>query len=64
MFSRNKSPDEVEESVAKERLVLWREAARNIGFVEDELGVPDKLRISLSEQILHAGAPPAAAEGY
>jgi hypothetical protein len=64
MFSSNKSPDEVEEAVAKEKLVLWREAARNIGFVEDELGVPDELRISLSERVLHAGEPSATAEGY
>ncbi|HEU4594633.1 MAG TPA: hypothetical protein VFS10_05645 [Pyrinomonadaceae bacterium] len=62
MFSRNKSPDEVEDAVAKEKLVLWREAARNIGFVEEELGVPDALRISLSERVRHAGEPSATAE--
>lgn len=63
-FSRNKSPDEVEDAVAKEKLVLWREAARNIGFVEEELGVPDELRISLSERVLHAGEPSATTESY
>ena len=62
MFGHNKSPDEVEEGVAKEKLVLWREAARNIAFVEDELGVPDELRISLSEQVLHVGEPYATTE--
>jgi hypothetical protein len=63
MFGHGKPPDEVEEAVAKEKLVLWREAARNIVFVEEELGVPDELRISLSERVLHAGEPPATAEG-
>ena len=64
MFGHGKSPDEVEEAVAKERLVLWREAARNIGFVEDELGVPNELRISLSERVLYSGEPSATAENY
>jgi hypothetical protein len=64
MLSRDKSPDEVEEAVAKEKLVLWREAARNISIVEDELGVPDELRISLSERVLHAGEASATAESY
>jgi hypothetical protein len=64
MFGHGKSPNEVEEAVGKEKLVLWREAARNIGFVEDELGVPDELRISLSERVQHAGEPSATAESY
>jgi len=64
MFGHGKSPDEVEDAVAKEKLVLWREAARNIGFVEEELGVPDALRISLSERVRHAGEPSATAESY
>jgi hypothetical protein len=64
MFGHDKSPDEVEDAVAKEKLVLWREAGRNISFVEDELGVPDDLRISLSERVLHAGEPSATAESY
>lgn len=64
MFGHGKSPDEVEEAVAKEKLVLWREAARNISFVEEELGISDELRISLSERVLHAGEPSATAESY
>lgn len=64
MFSHDKSPDEVEEAVAKEKLVLWREAARIIGFLEEELSVPDALRISLSERVRHAGEPSATAESY
>lgn len=53
MFGHDKSPDEVEDAVGKEKLVLWREAAQNIGFVEEELGIPDALRISLSERVQH-----------
>jgi hypothetical protein len=64
MFGHDKSPDEMEEAVGKEKLVLWREAARNIGFVGEELGVPDALRISLSERVQHAGEPSATAESY
>ncbi len=51
-------------ALGKEKLVLWSEASGNISILEDELDVPDELRISLSEQVLHAGAPPAAAESY
>jgi hypothetical protein len=54
----------VDIALGKEKLVLWSEASRNISILEDELDVPDELRISLSEQILHAGALPAAAESY
>jgi hypothetical protein len=64
MFGHDKSPDEVEDAIAKEKLVLWREAARNIGFVEQELDVPDALRILLSERVQHAGEPSATVEGY
>lgn len=64
MLSRDKSPDEVEDAVSKEKLVLWREAARSISFVENELSVPDEMRISLSERVLHAGEPSATAESY
>ena len=46
-------------NLGKEKLVLWSEASRNISILEDELDVPDELRISLSEQVLHAGALPA-----
>jgi hypothetical protein len=64
MLGQDKQPDEVDIALGKEKLVLWREASRNISILEDELDVPDELRISLSEQVLHAGALPAAAESY
>lgn len=64
MLGQDKQPDEVDIALSKEKLVLWSEASRNISILEDELDVPDELRISLSEQVLHAGAPPAAAESY
>lgn len=52
MLGRDQQPDDVEDALRKEKLVLRDEAGRTIGSLEDDLGVPDGLRITLSDALL------------
>jgi hypothetical protein len=52
MLGRDKQPDDVDEILRKEKLVLRNEAGRTIGSLEEELGVPEELRITLSDALL------------
>src|SRR2546423_245991 len=45
MFSRNKQPDEVDEVVRQEKLILMREAADTIWRLEEFLEIPTELRL-------------------
>ncbi len=52
MAGQNKGPDDIDDAVRKEKLVLRAEAGRAIGSLEEELGVPEGLRVTLSDALL------------
>ncbi|MFL6336617.1 MAG: hypothetical protein ACJ754_25220 [Pyrinomonadaceae bacterium] len=52
MAGQNKAPDDIDDAVRKEKLVLRDEAGRAIGSLEEELGVPKGLKIRLSDALL------------
>jgi hypothetical protein len=49
MAGQNKAPDDIDDAVRKEKLVLVREASNSIGLLEAAHQLPEELRITLSE---------------
>ncbi len=63
MAGQNKAPDDIDDAVRKEKLVLLREASNSIGLLEDTHQLPEELRITLSELSAVSGGRGAAGDG-
>lgn len=63
MAGQNKAPDDIDDAVRKEKLVLVREASNSIGLLEDTHQLPEELRITLSELFAVSGGRGAAGDG-
>lgn len=63
MAGQNKAPDDIDDAVHKEKLVLLREATNNIRRLEETHQLPEDLRISLSELAAVSGGRGAADDG-
>ena len=63
MAGQNKAPDDIDDAVRKEKLVLVREASNSIGLLEDTHQLPEELRITLSELSAVSGGRGAAGDG-
>lgn len=62
MAGQNKGPDDIDDAVKKEKLVLVREASNSIGRLEETHQVPEGLRITLSELAAVSGGQGVAGE--
>lgn len=62
LAGQNKGPDEIDDAVHKEKLVLLREAASTIGRLEEAHQPPEDLLITLLELAAVSGARGAAGE--
>lgn len=62
MAEQNKAPDDIDDAVRKEKLVLVREASNSIGLLEETHQLPEELRITLSELSAVSGGRGAAGE--
>lgn len=63
MAGQNKGPDDIDDAVSKEKLVLLREASNNIGQLEEAHEVPEELRITLTELMALSGGQGASGGG-
>lgn len=63
MAGQNKAPDDIDDAVEKEKLVLVREASNSIGLLEAAHQLPEELRITLSELSAVSGGRGAAGDG-
>lgn len=63
MAGQNKAPDDIDDAVSKEKLVLVREASNSIGLLEEAHQLPEELRITLSELAAVSGGRGAAGDG-
>jgi hypothetical protein len=63
MAGQNKAPDDIDDAVRKEKLVLLREASNSIGLLEDTHQLPGERRITLSELSAVSGGRGAAGDG-
>jgi hypothetical protein len=63
MAGQNKAPDDIDDAVEKEKLVLVREASNSIGLLEAAHQLPEELRITLSEFAAVSGGRGAAGDG-
>jgi hypothetical protein len=63
MAGQNKGPEDIDDAVSKEKLVLLREASNSIGQLEEAHEVPEELRITLTELAALYGGQGAAGGG-
>ena len=63
MAGQNKAPDDIDDAVRKEKLVLLREASNSIELLEEAHQLPEERRITLSELAAVSGGRGAAGDG-